>query len=339
MAHNQDVIITSRIRLARNIRKYAFPGKISETAAKQLIEEVKDVVLNASAVIAPNFECYNLHELSLNDKLAMVEEHLISPQLLKKQMPCAVILYRELGLSILINEEDHLRIQCITEGMQLEEAYQLANKIDDLIEEKLTYAYSDRFGYLTTCPTNVGTGLRASYMLHLPALEAYGQLSIILQAIGKFGLTVRGMYGEGTEAHGSIFQISNQITLGVSEEEIMSNLTNITKQVTEQERQVRTKQLEGDPLQFKDKIYRSFGILRYAKILTAKEAMTLLSDVKVGMELGLIDLKDSTLNIYKLMTNIQPANLQKRKGTELNSRDRDVQRASYIQQQLFELEK
>lgn len=337
MSVQSDVVITSRIRLARNLKKYAFPNKMSQVAATQMIEEVKAAVLSASSTLAKNFEYYDLHELTLSDKMSLVEQHLISPQLVNKQMPCGVILYRELGLCILINEEDHIRIQCIKDGMALEEAYDLAGKIDDLLEEKLSYAYDEHYGYLTTCPTNAGTGMRASYMLHLPALEAYGQLSIILQAIGKFGLTVRGMYGEGTDTHGGLFQISNQITLGVSEQDIMNNLSNITKQIIDQERTVRRKQMEDNHLLFEDKIYRSYGCLRYAKLLSAKEAMALLSDVKLGKEMGLVSIENQ-VNIYDLMTHIQPANLQKQRGKELSKEEKDAYRASFIQSQLFDKE-
>ncbi|WP_105614540.1 protein arginine kinase [Vallitalea okinawensis] len=331
---NDDVIITTRIRLARNIQKYPFPNRMSDISAEQMMDEIKEVIMGASSPISEHFEFYNLRELTMNEKLALLEERLISPELLKKQIPCGVILYRDLGLSVMINEEDHVRIQCITDGMNMPGAYELANRIDDLIEEKINYAYNEKYGYLTACPTNVGTGLRASYMLHVPALEAYGQLSIILQAIGKFGITVRGMYGEGTEAYGSIFQISNQITLGETEMNIIHNLNNITSQIIEQERRVRQKLIKEDQLEFEDKIFRSYGVLSHARKITAKEAMSLLSDVKVGLELGVLKMDKSGLDIYNLMTRIQPANLQKLAGRELNSNERDIKRAILIREKL-----
>lgn len=337
LTKNEDVVITSRIRLARNIKKYPFTNKLSEVSAKQLIDEVRESILSSSSVLAEKMKFFDLRELSLTDKMALMESRVISQELLKKQMPCAVMLYEELGLSIMINEEDHLRIQCVTQGMDIQSVYDLASKVDDTIEEKLDFAYNEKYGYLTSCPTNLGTGLRASYMLHVPALEAYGQLQIILQAIGKFGITVRGMYGEGTESAGSVFQISNQITLGLSEEDIIDNLNNITKQIVDQERKVREKLLKESKMKLADKVYRSYGILSHARVLTSKEAMTLLSDVKLGFELGILKTDQEKFNIYNLMTSIQPANLQKIAKRELKIEERDTERAKYIRENLTKI--
>ncbi|MBC7959445.1 MAG: protein arginine kinase, partial [Vallitaleaceae bacterium] len=297
------VIISSRIRLARNLENYVFPGSISDQEAKELIEDVKQAVFTESNVNPYFFEEINMENIKQVDKIAMMERHVISPLFIGVKKPNILLLSRDESLSIMVNEEDHIRIQSISMGMNLSEALENANRVDDILEEKLSYAFDNKLGYLTACPTNLGTGLRASYMVHVPALETTGQLKFLLDAIGKFGLTVRGMYGEGSEAQGSIFQISNQLTLGMNEQEIIDNLTTITKQIVEQELIVRNKFLNERRLEFEDAIYRSYGILSHARVLNSKESMTLLSDIKLGIELGILTSHaDYKINIFDLMT-------------------------------------
>ncbi len=268
----------------------------------------------------------------------MMEKHIISPFFVKVKWPAYLILSKDEALSIMVNEEDHIRIQSMASGMNLQKALDEANRMDDLFEEKVVYAFDQNLGYLTACPTNLGTGLRASYMIHVPALETTGQLQFILDAIGKFGLTVRGIYGEGTDALGSVFQISNQVTLGQTENEIIENLTSVTKQIVEQELIVRNKLLNDKRTRFEDAVYRSFGILSHARMITSKEAMTLLSDMKLGIELGIIKTKNNEkINIYNLMAKIQPANLQIMHNKNLNVDERDIARAEYIRENLPEL--
>lgn len=332
-AKNNDVVISSRVRLARNLEAYHFPSKLTKELASGIIHEVEDIVLKASS--SHYFERMDMEALSPLDKVAMVERHVVSPNFVQSSIPTGLILSEDESLSIMINEEDHLRIQSISNGFNLEEALQNANHIDDLLEEKITYAYDERMGYLTACPTNVGTGLRASYMIHVPALETTGKLQFILEAIGKFGLTVRGIYGEGSQGRGSVFQISNQVTLGHSEEEIIENLTSVTNQIVEQERSLRKKLLSEKRMQFEDAVYRSYGALTYARILSSNEAMTLLSDMKLGYELGILNFEHTEpINIYGLMTCIQPANLQKEMKCELKIEERDMARATFIRQNL-----
>lgn len=334
--HN-DVVISSRIRLARNLQDYHFPSKLTKEKARLIIHEVEEAVLHAGT--HNYFHKLDMNKIAPLEKVAMVERHVISPAFAGSPLPTGLMLSEDESLSVMINEEDHIRIQSISNGFHLEEALENANRIDDLIEEKINYAFDERIGYLTACPTNVGTGLRASYMIHVPALETTGKLQIILEAIGKFGLTVRGIYGEGSQGRGSVFQISNQVTLGHSEQEIIDNLTSVTKQIVEQEKNLRAHLLNEKKLQFEDAVYRSYGALTYARILSSDEAMTLLSDVKLGYELGILDFESNEpMNIYGLMTCIQPANLQKAMKRELKIDERDLARATYIREHMPKLQ-
>ncbi len=337
-ANNNDVVISSRVRLARNLDAYHFPSKLAKERANRIIHEVEEIVLSASST--HYFERIDMQTLSSLDKIAMVERHVVSPIFVQSSIPTGLILSKDESQSIMINEEDHLRIQSISNGFNLEGALLNANHIDDLLEEKITYAYNERMGYLSACPTNVGTGLRASYMIHVPALETTGKLQFILEAIGKFGLTVRGIYGEGSQGRGSVFQISNQVTLGHSEQEIIENLTSVTNQIVEQERSLRKKLISEKRMQFEDAVYRSYGALSYARILTSNETMTLLSDIKLGYELGILAFEHTEpINIYGLMTCIQPANLQKEMKCELKIEERDMARATYIREHLPKIQR
>lgn len=332
------VIISSRIRLARNLSHTPFPNRSDAKDAGEVIAKVRDALTEGSVSLASKFSQLAMSHVTQVDKIAMMEKHIISPFFTKVKWPAYLILSSDEALSVMVNEEDHIRIQSMTSGMDLEKALEEANRIDDLFEEQIEYAFDEKLGYLTSCPTNLGTGLRASYMIHVPALETTGQLQFILDAIGKFGLTVRGIYGEGTEAQGSVFQISNQITLGQTEQEIIDNLTSVTKQIVEQELIVRNKLIKDKRTRFEDAVYRSYGILNHARMITSKEAMTLLSDMKLGIELGIIETIDNkTINIYNLMARIQPANLQIMHNKNLNVDERDIARADYIREHLPKL--
>jgi len=332
------VIISSRIRLARNIKKYPFPNHLQPQEATQLIREIGDVFKKES-VADMNFTLLHMQNLPSIDKVAMMEQHTISPGFINNMKPNAILLSEDDSVSIMINEEDHLRIQAMSYGADLLTAFEKANLIDDFIEKHMDYAFDKELGYLTSCPTNVGTGLRASYMLHVPALEASGQLRIILEAIGKFGITFRGIYGESSEPIGSVFQMSNQVTLGHSEREIIDNLNSVTMQVVDQELAVREKLMTEKRIEFEDSIYRSFGILKHARILSSKEAMTLLSDIKLGIELGILKTNSQKgLNIFDLMTSIQPANLQKLENKSLDIIERDIARANYIRHMIPDIQ-
>ncbi|WZL80259.1 protein arginine kinase [Vallitaleaceae bacterium 9-2] len=329
---HSDVIISSRIRLARNLKDFVFPNHLSESEAEKTIEIIHNIFSEGQS---DDFYFWDMDKVSSIDKVAMMERHLLSPLFVNMPIPNALIHNSDESLSLMINEEDHLRIQAMANGANLGEIFAMASALDDRIEAKVDYAYSQELGYLTACPTNVGTGLRASYMIHVPALEATGQLRIILEAVGKFGITFRGIYGESSEPIGSVFQVSNQVTLGFSEEEIIEKLHSVTMQIVNQELTVRESLLKERRLEFEDSIYRSYGVLSQARILTAKEAMTLLSDVKLGVELGLLQLEASDeFNIFDLMTQIQPANLQKLEKKNLDVVQRDIARANLVRMTL-----
>ncbi|NDL67307.1 protein arginine kinase [Anaerotalea alkaliphila] len=331
----QGVVVSSRVRLARNLARYNFPSHCSEGDARGVIQEIAKVVEESQDLTG---KLLRMEEVRQLDKVVMMEKHLISPLFINSHLPGALYVTEDEDLSIMVNEEDHLRIQSMMAGDHLQKALEKADALDSILEEHLMYAFNSQLGYLTSCPTNVGTGMRASYMVHVPALESTGQFQYILEAIGKFGLTVRGIYGESSDALGSMFQISNQVTLGISEQEILDNLSAVTRQIVKQELVVREQLLKEKYSELEDAVFRSYGLMRYARVLTAKEAMTLLSDLKLGIELGVLKTKQAmTMNIYTLMMSIQPASLQKMESRSMSVQERDMARAEYIRKNLPEI--
>jgi protein arginine kinase len=324
-----DIVISSRVRLARNFDCYPFPFRMSQEQSSKLLSEVRDIVIKSSATAADNFYFVNIQKLNPVDKQALVEKHLISPDLAESQRDSAVIISKDERISIMVNEEDHIRIQCLHPGMKIDTAWKLCNNIDRLFEEKVDYAFSKDFGYLTCCPTNIGTGIRASVMLHLPALVMTGYIKSILEACSKLSIAVRGMYGENTEAAGNMFQISNQVTLGQTEQEIVANIISVASQIIEQERALRNELYKQNSYRFEDKVYRSLGLFTNARIMSSEECMKLISDVRLGIDMGIIKTIDrSTLDKIMLLT--QPANLQKTIGKPLSPEERDLRRAELI---------
>jgi protein arginine kinase len=328
-----DIILSSRIRLARNIKEYHFPHAMNKEEPDKIIDLCSSAIMGSSMGATSNFKLVKLRDLSPVDRLSMVERHLISPGLLDNYERAAVLLNSDSTISIMINEEDHIRLQVIYPGLQLKEAYDLANKVDDLIEEKVDYAFDQKLGYLTACPTNIGTGIRASVMIHLPALSMTGSINGVLNAVAQVGLTIRGIYGEGSNAQGNVFQVSNQVTLGLSEEEIISNLAAVTKQIIDMEKSAREGLLKANRIQLEDNSWRSLAILRNARVLTSSECLNLISNVRLGIELGIINDMDSIV-LNELMINTQPATLSKREGEELTPELRDVYRAQYVREKL-----
>ncbi len=326
---NEDNIpvISSRIRLARNIKQYPFPMMLSEEEGTKVIDEVSGVFKYQDT-----FSDYNINvlsEMNLLNKQELVEKHLMSPSLLNDCNKGALIVSPNKEISIMINEEDHIRIQCIKNGFQLEEAFQIAGQVDDVLENKLEYVFDEKLGFLTSCLTNVGTGLRASVMMHLPGLRMVGELKNIIQTIAKIGLTVRGVYGEGSEALGNMFQISNQVTLGVSEAEVIKAVKNIICQIIEKENRARKLLLNKDRIFFEDKIYRSYGLLKNARILSYKESMKLLSDVILGVDVGLVT-ETNAKTLQHMIQCVQPASLQILYGKDLDERERNIKRAELV---------
>ncbi|MGC4378152.1 protein arginine kinase [Fictibacillus sp. Mic-4] len=330
---DSDIVLSSRIRLARNLKDYIFPTLASKNEAESVIQTIEKGIKDQTYSTIGNFELLYMDALKPNEKRVFVEKHLISPHLAEQSRYGAVLLNNDESVSIMINEEDHIRIQCLFPGFQLREALTLANGIDDWIEQRVDYAFDEHRGYLTSCPTNVGTGLRASVMMHLPALVLTKQMSRIIPAINQLGLVVRGIYGEGTEAQGNIFQISNQMTLGKSEEDIIEDLHSVVMQLIQQERVARKTLYDSLKVQLEDRIFRSYGVLANSRIISSKEAAKCLSDVRLGIDLGLIKgLSQSILNELMILT--QPGFLQQYSGESLDPDERDIKRAALIRERL-----
>ncbi|MBX5436888.1 MAG: protein arginine kinase [Alicyclobacillaceae bacterium] len=328
-----DIILTSRVRVARNLEGIPFPVLQTDSHANQVIEQVDRALHTPAVTKLGQFELLRCSQLSALDRQVLVEKHLISRDLAEQGRHGAVAIRTDEVVSILVNEEDHLRIQCILPGLRLNDAWSLANQLDDALEESLTYAFHERYGYLTACPTNVGTGIRASVMMHLPGLVLSGNINRMLTAVSQVGLAVRGMYGEGSESAGNLFQVSNQVTLGESEEEIIGNLSGVVHQLIDHERNARRALLYESREALEDRVCRSFGILAYARRMDSKETLQRLSDVRLGIDLGII--KGVSAGILKeLMIMTQPAFLQKYYKQELTPAERDVRRAALIRERL-----
>lgn len=323
----EDVVVSTRIRFARNLEGYKFPRSINLSES----QEITDKILTATKDISHNSE-YNFYPIANTksiDRLALVEDHLISPNLIKEREKSSLILKNDEKISIMINEEDHLRLQVLMPGLNFHKAWEICNKLDDELESSLNYAFDEKFGYLTACPTNVGTGLRASVMVHLPAFFITGNIRSLVEGISKIGLTVRGIYGEGSEALGELYQISNQITLGEDENKIISKLQNVINQIISKERKLRLNLLNNKRGFLEDRVFRSLGLLKNARIMSSREGMRHLSNIRLGVSLDLIDEKNLK-DISELMIKIQPANIEKQGGQISSKEDRDIERANYI---------
>ncbi|MDR1687715.1 MAG: protein arginine kinase [Clostridiales bacterium] len=326
---DDDVIISSRVRLARNIKKYPFKRRQTEESAKSVIGDVVESLKRGGDKFYAQFKFIDMTGEGNGEKLALINKHSISPEFAQTKGPKALLLDNSEKLSIMINEEDHLRMQAIYPGDNIDGAWDTVDKTDNLMEEYLDYAFDKDLGYLTSCPTNTGTGLRASYMIHIPLLEGTGEFRNIAATIGKFGMTVRGIYGEGTEPMGSIYQISNQVTIGKSEDEIISSLKSITARIIESEHVLRekvTKQFNAD---IADRVYRAYGILSHSRKISLKEAIRLLSDVRFGFVSGILDVKKPKQNIYSIMMNIQNGILLYNSPSQSED-EADIKRADYI---------
>lgn len=328
--HHQ-IVISSRVRLARNLRNRAFPGWAKKAERTAILELIKPRVEDLPDMQDSFSEA--LQELTPVEKQVLVERHLISREHAAKGVGSGVVMNRKQTLSIMINEEDHLRMQAIRSGLQLKQAHKLVDKIDSALESKLDFAYDQHLGYLTACPTNVGTGMRASAMLHLPGLVLSELINQVIQAVSKIGLAVRGLYGEGTEAMGNLFQISNQTTLGEKEEEIIARLSKVIETIIEKEHDARQVLIQKKPNTLWDQIGRAYGVLTFAHAMSSKEALNLLSIIKLGVDLGAFP-EDRRLPIDELLIDTQPAHLQKSSQQKLNAEERDHLRAQIIRERL-----
>ncbi|MCM3588467.1 protein arginine kinase [Mesobacillus maritimus] len=330
---DSDIVLSSRIRLARNLSDIKFPTIATKDSAEAVIQAIRERVIAGPSTQFGPLELLKVDEIQPLQKRVLVEKHLISPHLAENSLNGAFLLSENEEISIMINEEDHIRIQCLFPGLQLSEALKVANDVDDWLEEKMNYAYDEQYGYLTSCPTNVGTGLRASVMMHLPGLVLTRQMNRILPAINQLGLVVRGIYGEGSEALGNIFQVSNQTTLGKSEEDIVDDLKGVVAQIISQERSAREALAKTSNIQLEDRVFRSFGVLQNSRIIESKEAASCLSDVRLGIDMGYI--KNISRNILnELMILTQPGFLQQYAGGPLRPDDRDIRRAALIRERI-----
>jgi protein arginine kinase len=330
-----SIVLTSRVRLARNLRLEPFPGWATKERRVEILERVKPEV-EALSMMKEGFS-QELDGLSSLQKQVLVERHLIS----REQAACgegsAAVVNRKQTLSLMINEEDHLRMQAIRPGLTLTEAYELVSGVDLELEQRLEFAFDHEVGYISACPTNLGTGMRASSMLHLPGLVLSDQIGQVLQAVGKLGLAVRGFFGEGTESLGNLFQVSNQSTLGESEETIIRRLERVIGQVAEHERNARQKLLEDDPEMVYDRVGRSYGTLRHAHVIASKEALNLLSLLRLGAEMQFFP-SEVVRMCDALLMEIQPAHLQLHTGNKLAPEQRDAIRAEIIRTRLQSVE-
>jgi len=321
------VVVSSRIRLARNLKSDTFPLYSSKEEAIKTLEKIRQAVDE----LLPNGEYvyYNLEQLEPREKMRFMENHLISPGLVEQTGKSAFYLRNDEKATIMINEEDHLRLQTLYPGLKLNQAWEECEKIDDLLESKLDYAFHNEYGYLTSCPTNVGTGLRASVMLHLPAMTITGYIMGLMDALRRIGLTIRGIYGEGTEAVGHLYQVSNQLTLGETETEIIKKIDEVANEIRNREQNTRNFLLENKKLEIEDKVYRALGILQNARMISSNEAMEQISIVKLGLDLKLIE-DEKYKDLIKLMIDIKPGNIQNRSNKAMNRIERDIMRADIV---------
>lgn len=324
--NNNDIVVSTRIRLARNLEGVPFPNALRDT--QQTTEKIRDAILKSNSTLGKDFEFINLDELSDDQKHSLSEEHLISPQMLEGKGK-SVLINKDKTMSIMLMEEDHIRLQIIKSGFAVDEAYETANRVDDVIEESVTYAFDEEFGYLTACPTNAGTGLRASVMLHLPALTMTDNISRVITSATNIGIAVRGLYGEGTKAYGNLYQFSNQTTMGLSEQEILERLKKIVNQIIDMEKKARKNLLEQNNDSFTDKLFRSYGILKYAHSISSAEAKSLLSDVLLGQNLGILP-KPGVLTPLECMVKTAPSFI----GANLTTGERDKKRAEFIRKNI-----
>ncbi len=330
---DEDVVVSTRIRIARNIEKYKFPNLID----KKETENITKDILKSLDSQKENYDFYRNRELSQVERNVFVEKHLISPNLSEQDYKGSFFVRKDEKTTIMVNEEDHIRVQVLLPGLNIDEGWKICSEIDDELEKSIKYAFHEDFGYLTSCPTNAGTGLRGSVMLHLPGLSMTGQINTIMEGLRKIGLTVRGLYGEGSKALGNLFQISNQTTIGEREEDIIKKINKIVFQMVTRERNTRRYILDKKGMELEDKVFRSLGILNYSRVITTVEAMNHLSNVKFGTDMGIIKNIDSK-EIIKLMLDIQPATIENTQNENISTRQIDVLRGRILREKLKSLE-
>lgn len=322
-----DIVLSTRIRLARNLDDFPFPAKLDVAGKNHANELVKRVFFENDS---KDFSYIEMKDISRLQAVSLAERHLISPEFASKKDGSALILSSDESVSVMLCEEDHIRLQVMKAGLALEEAYDIADKLDSMIDGKLKYAFDERIGYLTQCPTNLGTAMRASVMLHLPALTRCGQMTHLANTVSKLGLTIRGANGEGSQPRGDIYQISNQITLGITEETAIANLKSIVLQLISQERAAAAEIIKNPSEE--DKIFRALGVLRNARLLSSDEFMELISVVRLGAARGIINTPIEKIN--ELIVNMQPATISAAMPQASNPEQRDAARAKAVREAL-----
>lgn len=320
-----EAVVSTRVRLARNLKGYPFPCRLSDAQANEIADRIGEALTDSEL----KFSRIDMSSASSAERVSLLERHLISPDFVRAKSGRAVYLSEDSRVSIMVNEEDHIRLQVICDGFEPDEAYRLADSVDDILSRRLKIAFDPKLGYLTQCPTNLGTGMRASVMLHLPALDMTGAVHRIGANLSKLGLTIRGIYGESTRPVGAFFQLSNQVTLGISEKAAIDNLRNITAQLIAQEMKARDNILGN--IEVEDKIARALGTLRSALIMDHSEAMSLLSLVRLGSASKKL-MTLSTDSIDKLIVEIQPASIMTKYGEDMTPQQRDIKRAEIIRE-------
>ena len=328
MLDKEVLVLKSRIRLARNLSLVPFPHILDDNISKEVVKNIEDAFF-VSKVLKDDFKIKRLWENDKIDNLVALEKHLISPKLIKNKMKSAYILNKNEDISLMINEEDHIRLQAISNNLDLSSLYKKASVIDDVLSEKLTFAYDYKLGYITACPTNLGTGMRASVMVHLPGLTLSDKIGYVAQALAQMGMTIRGIYGEGSQAEGNIYQISNEVTLGMKEEDIIYNLKDTIKNLLDEEQSEQKQLLNKYKYEIEDKIYRSLGILMNSRMMPSKEALYHLSLLRLGIETEILrDIECSLID--NIIINTQPGMMQKSLGKDLNEKERDINRSKII---------
>lgn len=327
-----DVVISTRVRLARNLPQVPFPASMTPEQQDQVLAALRQILAQPPENVAPLL-FFDMSDMTGIQAQSMVERHLISPEFAQCGTGSGLLYSEDESLSIMINEEDHVRLQVMRAGLVLDGAFAAADALDTWLDDKLHFAFDDRLGYLTQCPSNLGTGMRASLMLHLPALQERGALQQLANTVSKLGLTIRGLYGEGSKSEGAIYQLSNQVTLGISELAAIENLKGIASQIIRQERAAR-EAMRQNP-HFEDRVWRSLGLLRTARLLSHDEFMTLISNVRVGIATGTLE-GPSLDMVGELINDVQPATLMQRIGRELEPAARDAVRAETVRKRLCE---
>jgi len=322
---DSSIVVSTRVRLARNLKGIPFPSTMNEEMRDRLKEKVKAAIKNSNTPFSQNLKYIDMADVPELEIGAMVERHIISPEFAKSNHSRAIVLSEDESICVMIGEEDHIRIQVILAGLQLEKAYNIADELDRVLHDALHFAFDSQLGYLTECPTNLGTGLRASVMMHLPLCESTGQLGTLSDTISKIGFTVRGLYGEGSKSAASLYQISNQITLGISEKNAIDNLKIITAQLIEKERAAES---AIERISIEDKVFRALGTLQNCRILESREMINLISLIKLGFRMGIIEKDYSAM---KILVEAQPNFLMKKYGIT-QPLQRDIARADYIRE-------